>query len=114
MSSDELPETAKMNSEHQKPTGKDSGMRYQVSIKMDGAKYRKILEENVLNSAENLRSMAAVHHCKHTARAAIDWFKPKQIYKTKKRLVSRLSDLVEHSETDVLVYLQEKRGSIKY
>ena len=56
-----------------------------VDGKMDGAKYRTILEENLLESAKDLRlgrrfTFQQDNKPKHTARATMEWFKSKHIH----------------------------------
>ena len=53
--------------------------------KMDGAKYGAILEENLLESAKDLRlgrrfTFQQDNDPKHKARARMEWFKIKHIY----------------------------------
>ena len=52
---------------------------------MDGAKYRTILEENLLESVKDLRlgrsfTLQQAKEPEHTARATIEWFRSKHIY----------------------------------
>uniref|UniRef100_A0A803JRZ9 Tc1-like transposase DDE domain-containing protein n=1 Tax=Xenopus tropicalis TaxID=8364 RepID=A0A803JRZ9_XENTR len=56
-----------------------------VDGKMDGAKYRAILEENLLESAKDLRlgrrfTFQQDNDPKHKARATMEWFKTKHIH----------------------------------
>ena len=55
-----------------------------IEGKMDGAKYRKILEENLLASARKLKlewKFTFQHHndLKHTAKATLVWLRNKKI-----------------------------------
>lgn len=61
-----------------------TGKLVRVDGKMDGAKYRTILEENLLESAKDLRmgrrfTFQQDNDPKHKARATMEWFKTKQI-----------------------------------
>uniref|UniRef100_A0A6I8Q9Z7 Uncharacterized protein n=1 Tax=Xenopus tropicalis TaxID=8364 RepID=A0A6I8Q9Z7_XENTR len=61
------------------------GKLVRVDGKMDGAKYRAILEENLLESAEDLRlgrrfTFQQDNDPKHKARATMEWFKTKHIH----------------------------------
>jgi hypothetical protein len=38
------------------------GRPFRIEVKMNGAKYREILDENLLQSAQDLRLVATVHH----------------------------------------------------
>ena len=58
------------------------GALVRIEGKMDGAKYRKLLEENLLLSAIKLklgRKFTFQHDNdpKHTAKAALEWLRPK-------------------------------------
>ncbi|CAI5674221.1 unnamed protein product [Oreochromis niloticus] len=62
-----------------------TGKLVRVDGKMDGAKYRAILEENLLESAKDLRlgrrfTFQQDDDPKHKARATMEWFKTKHIY----------------------------------
>uniref|UniRef100_A0A6I8RU66 Transposase n=1 Tax=Xenopus tropicalis TaxID=8364 RepID=A0A6I8RU66_XENTR len=62
-----------------------TGKLVRVDGKMDGAKYRAILEENLLESAKNLRlgrrfTFQQDNDPKHKARATMEWFKTKHIH----------------------------------
>ncbi|MCI4379917.1 hypothetical protein PGIGA_G00233920 [Pangasianodon gigas] len=65
------------------PAGK--GKLVRVDGKMDGAKYRAILDENLLESAKDLRlgrsfTFQQDKDPKHTARATMEWFRSKHIH----------------------------------
>ena len=56
-----------------------------VEGKMDGAKYRTILEENLLESAKDLRlgwsfTFQQDNEPKHTVRAIMEWFRSKNMH----------------------------------
>uniref|UniRef100_A0A803J7M7 Tc1-like transposase DDE domain-containing protein n=1 Tax=Xenopus tropicalis TaxID=8364 RepID=A0A803J7M7_XENTR len=62
-----------------------TGKLVRVDGKMDGAKYRAILEENLLESAKDLRlgrrfTFRQDNDPKHKARATMEWFKTKHIH----------------------------------
>uniref|UniRef100_A0A803JNW0 Tc1-like transposase DDE domain-containing protein n=1 Tax=Xenopus tropicalis TaxID=8364 RepID=A0A803JNW0_XENTR len=62
-----------------------TGKLVRVDGKMDGAKYRAILEENLLESAKDLRlgrrfTFQQDNDPKHKARATMEWFKTKHIH----------------------------------
>uniref|UniRef100_A0AAR2K3W5 Tc1-like transposase DDE domain-containing protein n=1 Tax=Pygocentrus nattereri TaxID=42514 RepID=A0AAR2K3W5_PYGNA len=62
-----------------------TGKLVKVDGKMDGAKYRAILEENLLESAKDLRlgrrfTFQQDNDPKHKARATMEWFKKKNIH----------------------------------
>uniref|UniRef100_A0A803JX04 Transposase Tc1-like domain-containing protein n=1 Tax=Xenopus tropicalis TaxID=8364 RepID=A0A803JX04_XENTR len=62
-----------------------TGKLVRVDGKMDGAKYRAILEENLLESAKDLRlgrrfTFQQDNDPKHKARATMKWFKTKHIH----------------------------------
>ena len=61
-----------------------TGALVRIEVKMDGAKYRKILEENLLPSARKLkleRKFTFQHDTdlKHTAKATLLWQRNKKI-----------------------------------
>ena len=61
-----------------------SGGLVRIEATMDGAKYRKILEENLLPSARKLKlgrkfSFQHDNHPKHTAKATLEWLRNKKI-----------------------------------
>ncbi|MCJ8737809.1 hypothetical protein PDJAM_G00028230 [Pangasius djambal] len=62
-----------------------TGKLVRVDGKMDGAKYRAILDENMLESAKDLRlrqrfTFQQDSDPKHTARATMEWFRSKHIH----------------------------------
>uniref|UniRef100_A0A803KDE8 Tc1-like transposase DDE domain-containing protein n=1 Tax=Xenopus tropicalis TaxID=8364 RepID=A0A803KDE8_XENTR len=62
-----------------------TGKLVRVDGKMDGAKYRAILEENLLESAKDLRlgrrfTFQQDNDPKHKARGTMEWFKTKHIH----------------------------------
>uniref|UniRef100_A0A803JX28 Tc1-like transposase DDE domain-containing protein n=1 Tax=Xenopus tropicalis TaxID=8364 RepID=A0A803JX28_XENTR len=62
-----------------------TGKLVRVDGKMDGAKYRAILEESLLESAKDLRlgrifTFQQDNDPKHKARATMEWFKTKHIH----------------------------------
>ena len=62
-----------------------TGKLVRVDGKMDGAKYRAILEENLLEAAKDLRlgrrfTFQQDNNPKHTARATMEWFRSKHIH----------------------------------
>uniref|UniRef100_A0A3Q4I3F8 Tc1-like transposase DDE domain-containing protein n=1 Tax=Neolamprologus brichardi TaxID=32507 RepID=A0A3Q4I3F8_NEOBR len=62
-----------------------TGKLVRVDGKMNGAKYRAILEENLLESAKDLRlgwrfTFQQDNDPKHKARATMEWFKTKHIH----------------------------------
>ncbi|KAJ7319965.1 hypothetical protein JRQ81_019476 [Phrynocephalus forsythii] len=62
-----------------------TGKLVRIDGKMDGAKYRTILEENLLESAKDLRlgqrfTFQQDNDPKDKARATMEWFKTKHIY----------------------------------
>uniref|UniRef100_A0A803JAD7 Tc1-like transposase DDE domain-containing protein n=1 Tax=Xenopus tropicalis TaxID=8364 RepID=A0A803JAD7_XENTR len=62
-----------------------TGKLVRVDGKMDGAKYRAILEENLLESAKDLRlgrrfTFQQDNNPKHKARVTMEWFKTKHIH----------------------------------
>ena len=62
-----------------------AGQLVRVDGKMEGAKYRAILEENLLESAKGLRlgwrfTFQQDNNPKHTARATMEWFRSKHIH----------------------------------
>uniref|UniRef100_A0A803JA48 Tc1-like transposase DDE domain-containing protein n=1 Tax=Xenopus tropicalis TaxID=8364 RepID=A0A803JA48_XENTR len=62
-----------------------TGKLVRVDGKMDGAKYSAILEENLLESAKDLRlgrrfTFQQDNDPKHKARATMEWFKTKHIH----------------------------------
>ena len=62
-----------------------TGKPDRVDGKRDGAKYRTILEENLLKSAKDLRlgwkfTFQQDNKPKHTARATMEWFRSKHIH----------------------------------
>ena len=61
-----------------------TGALVRIEEKMDGAKYRKIREENLLPSARKLRleqkfTFQHDNDLKHTAKATLEWLKNKKI-----------------------------------
>ena len=61
------------------------GSRFWVYGNMDGAKYRTVLKENLLESAKDLRlersfTFQQDNKPKHTARATMEWFRSKHIH----------------------------------
>uniref|UniRef100_A0A803JXZ3 Tc1-like transposase DDE domain-containing protein n=1 Tax=Xenopus tropicalis TaxID=8364 RepID=A0A803JXZ3_XENTR len=63
----------------------ETGKLVRVDGKMDGAKYRAILEENLLESGKDLRlgqrfTFQQDNDPKHKARATMEWFKKKHIH----------------------------------
>ncbi|KAJ7335926.1 hypothetical protein JRQ81_013867 [Phrynocephalus forsythii] len=62
-----------------------TGKLVRIDGKMDGAKYRAILEENLLESAKDLRlgrrfTFQQDNDPKDKARATMEWFKTKRIH----------------------------------
>ncbi|KAL7855533.1 hypothetical protein AOLI_G00191370 [Acnodon oligacanthus] len=62
-----------------------TGRLVRVDGKMDGAKYRAVLEENLLDSAKDLRlgqrfTFQQDNDPKHKARTTMEWFKTKHIH----------------------------------
>ena len=62
-----------------------TGKLVRLDGKMDGDKYRTILEENLLESAKDLRLVGRFtfqqdSNPKHTARATMEWFRSKPIH----------------------------------
>ena len=61
-----------------------SSGKIRVDGKTDGAKYKAILEENLLESAEDLRLWRRFTYQqgdhKNKARATLEWFKTKHIH----------------------------------
>ena len=58
------------------------GVLVRVEGKMNGAKYRKSLEENLLPSARNLklgRTFTCQHDPKHKANATLEWLRNKKL-----------------------------------
>ena len=61
-----------------------TGALVRIKGKMDGAKYRRILEENLLHSARKLKlgwkfTFQHDNDLKHTAKAILEWFRNKKI-----------------------------------
>ena len=61
-----------------------TGRVVRIEGTMNGAKYRQILEENLLQSAKDLRLQRGFtfqqgNDCKHTAKATLQWLQNKNV-----------------------------------